>query len=203
MLLKVCGMRDMHNIKALMTLKPDFIGFIFYAKSPRYVATSNRLEIPISTKKVGVFVNADIDFIKEKVQSFQLDYIQLHGSETPEFCNQLQSLSIPIIKAFRVNEGFQFEGLNQYELYCDYFLFDAFGKHPGGNGITFSWDLLKKYQGSTPFLLSGGIGLESVEAIKAFSHKQFAGIDINSGFEKSPAQKNIKKIEQFKKELVG
>ncbi len=203
MLLKVCGMRDMHNIKALMTLKPDFIGFIFYAKSPRYVATSNRLEIPISTKKVGVFVNADIDFIKEKVQSFQLDYIQLHGSETPDFCNQIQSLSTPIIKAFRINKVFQFEVLYQYEPYCDYFLFDAFGKHPGGNGVLFSWDLLKQYEGSTPFLLSGGIGLENVDAIKAFTHKQYVGIDINSGFEESPAQKNIKKIEQFKIKLIG
>lgn len=200
--LKVCGMRDSKNIAELIKLQPDFIGFIFHNKSPRYVTQNPVIEFPKTIKKVGVFVDKDEPFIRNKAIEFNLDFIQLHGNETPKECQKLRTQGFQIIKAFNISENFDFQALQAYEPYCDYFLFDAFGMNAGGNGITFNWDLIQKYKGETPFLLSGGIDDTMDKEIKRLNHPKFAGIDINSGFEIKPGFKDIEKIKKFKQGLT-
>jgi phosphoribosylanthranilate isomerase len=201
MKLKVCGMREAQNIESLIEIEPDFIGFIFHEKSPRNVISKPQIAIPKSSKLVGVFVNQNEHFIRQKVDEFDLDFLQLHGTESPEFCQKMQKSGFRIIKAFNIHADFDFEILKKYVPYCEYFLFDAFGKNAGGNGITFNWDLLENYQEKKPFLLSGGIDETMAKQIKEFKHEFFAGIDINSKFESSPAFKNIEKIKQFKNDF--
>lgn len=202
MKIKVCGMRESENISELMTLKPDYIGFIFYDKSKRFVADFPQIEIPSTTKKVGVFVNETIEEIGEKVQKYDLDFVQLHGNETPEFCEKLASKNIKIIKAFSVGENFDFSVTKPFEKHVALFLFDTKGNNYGGNGIKFNWDLLQNYTEKTSFLLSGGISKNDAAEIKKFKHPVFLGIDINSGFELEPGLKNIKEIKEFKSLLV-
>lgn len=191
-------MRESENISKLMTLKPDYIGFIFYAQSKRFVADFPQIEIPSSVKKVGVFVNENIENIEEIVKKYKLDFVQLHGDETPEYCFGLAAKNIKIIKAFSVDENFDFNSILSFEKHVSLFLFDTKGKNYGGNGIKFNWDLLQNYSGKTPFLLSGGIIKNDLEDIKKFKHPAFLGVDINSGFELEPGLKNIKEIKEFK-----
>jgi phosphoribosylanthranilate isomerase len=214
MKIKVCGMRNSENIQDLLVLKPDFVGFIFYEKSKRFVANFPKVNFPNYIKKVGVFVNEEISEVLNKVHNFQLNYIQLHGNETIEYCKELRSChlersrkissechQIEIIKAFSVNDNFDFSKTQPFEKYCDYFLFDTKGKNYGGNGVKFNWEILQKYKGKTPFLLSGGIIKEDVDEIKKIKHSAFEGIDINSGFEIEPGLKNINNIKEFKYNL--
>jgi phosphoribosylanthranilate isomerase len=202
MQIKVCGMRDKENISGLMTLKPDYIGFIFYNKSKRFVTDFPQIEIPSSVKKVGVFVNETIDEIIEIVKKYKLDFVQLHGDETPDYCEKVALQNIKIIKAFSVDENFDFSAIKPFEKHVALFLFDTKGKNYGGNGIKFNWDLLQNYKGKTPFLLSGGITKNDAEEIKKMKHPAFLGIDINSGFEIEPGLKNIKEIKEFKNRLL-
>lgn len=202
MKIKVCGMRDKENISGLLALKPDYIGFIFYDKSKRYVADFPQIEIPSSVKKVGVFVNETIEEIVEKANLHTLDFVQLHGNETPEYCSALSAKNIKIIKAFSVDENFDFSATKPFEKYVSLFLFDTKGNNYGGNGIKFNWELLQNYTGKIPFLLSGGISKNDSEEIKKFKHPAFLGIDINSGFELEPGLKNIKEIKEFKSLLL-
>lgn len=195
-------MRDKENISGLMTLKPDYIGFIFYDKSKRFVADFPQIEIPSSVKKVGVFVNETIDEIIEIVKKHKLDFVQLHGDETSDYCEKLALQNIKIIKAFSVDENFDFSAIKSFEKHVALFLFDTKGKNYGGNGIKFNWDLLQNYKGKTPFLLSGGITKNDAEEIKKMKHPAFLGIDINSGFEIEPGLKNIKEIKEFKNRLL-
>jgi phosphoribosylanthranilate isomerase len=199
--LKVCGMRDSQNIAELIKLSPDFIGFIFHEESARNITHFPEIKIPSHIHKAGVFVNKDVEFILQKAETHQLDYVQLHGKETPSFCNEVKEKNIKIIKAFNIHEDFDFEQLGAYEGLCDYFLFDAFGRNAGGNSITFNWQLLDKYRGDTPFLLSGGIDGSMAKTIKAIKHPHLMGIDINSGFEIEAGLKDIQKIKAFKDEL--
>ena len=196
--LKVCGMRNSENINALSEVQPDFIGFIFHAKSSRNISEAVLTNTPENIARVGVFVNESEEFIATKIIQHHLDYVQLHGNESPEFCKEVKNLEVGIIKAFNISENFDFSSLINYEQQCDYFLFDAFGKQAGGNGITFNWELLNKYKGKTSFLLSGGIDDTMVDEIKKITHSKFRGIDINSGFEIEPALKDIAKIKCFK-----
>lgn len=202
MKIKVCGMRDTENISGLLNLKPDYIGFIFYDKSKRFVADFPQIDIPSSTKKAGVFVNEKIDEIVEKVIRHKLDFVQLHGDETSEYCEKLTVHKIKIIKAFSVDENFDFSATLPFEKYVSLFLFDTKGKNYGGNGIKFNWELLQNYKGKTPFLLSGGITKNDAKGIKKFNHPAFLGVDINSGFELEPALKNINEIKEFKSALL-
>jgi phosphoribosylanthranilate isomerase len=211
MKVKVCGMRAPENISALLDIPIDFIGFIFYPKSARYIGKKGldkwigkNAEAFGEVKKVGVFVNAEVEEILNAVHDYQLDYIQLHGNESAEYCRELSILwqvssvrKARMIKAFSIDEEFDFSNTEAYAPYCSYFLFDTKGKNPGGNGITFNWSLLEAYQGVTPFLLSGGIDPDSVEEIKALNFPQLSGIDINSRFETAPAVKDIESIRTF------
>ncbi len=200
-LIKVCGMKDPMNLKEFVVIKPDFIGFIFHEKSPRNISCLPDVNIPNSIKKVGVFVDKKLDFIEQKVKEFQLDFIQLHGSESAIFCKHTKEKGYKIIKAFNIQQSFDFNKLKEYEPFCEYFLFDAFGKNKGGNGITFNWDLLQKYQGNIPFLLSGGINKTMHKKINKITHPKFIGIDINSGFELKPGLKNTNEIKHFLHEI--
>lgn len=197
---KVCGMREAENISALTKINPDFIGFIFYDKSPRYVGEmdENVLKaIPKSIKKVGVFVNANPDYIIKNVKKYDLQYVQLHGHETPDFCRNLKTRGINIIKAFLIDDTFNFSSLNNYKPHTDYFLFDTKGTQIGGNGVTFDWNLLKKYDNEKPFFLSGGLSLENIEQVAELSGLRIYGLDVNSNFEIEPALKDIDKIAEL------
>jgi phosphoribosylanthranilate isomerase len=199
--LKVCGMCEAGNIAALVELQPDFIGFIFHEISPRYCDKVPETTILSNIRKTGVFVNKPIEYILLKKEGFGLDYFQLHGQESPDFCKQVQSKAGPVIKAFNLHPGFDFGKLKDYTPYCDFFLFDASGPQAGGNGIAFDWTLLEKYTGQTPFLLSGGIDESMAKTIRQIKHPAFYGVDINSRFEIKPGLKNIDKIKRFKHEL--
>ena len=210
MRIKVCGLREPENILAVASLPVDWLGFIFYAKSPRAVKAdlgewlSKQEEALTGKKRVGVFVNAEIEEVLNAVHDFQLDYVQLHGEESPEYCQLIRNLmettsmrKAQLIKAFRVSEAFNFDSVYHYASHCAFVLFDTMGKNHGGNGTQFNWELLNKYQGVTPFLLSGGIGPEDVEAVQAFRHPQLYGIDVNSKFETSPGVKDFEALKTF------
>jgi phosphoribosylanthranilate isomerase len=195
MKLKICGMKYHNNILEVSQLLPDYLGFIFYEKSLRYFE-GEIPEIPKSIKKVGVFVDARLMEINGKIKKYDLDLIQLHGNETPEFCKNLKQDKIEIIKVFSVDDDFDFSELVPFEEVCDYFLFDTKGKLHGGNGITFNWQILEKYKSKKPLFLSGGIGIDEIEKIKTLKIPIFA-IDINSKFETEPGLKNTNLLQQF------
>ncbi len=199
-------MKDPNNIQQLVALAPDWMGMIFYEKSPRHV--ESELEFSAQTgslnkdlKKIGVFVNATSEYINERIEKYKLSGIQFHGKETAAFCESYKAKGFISIKAFSVDENFDFGSTQKYEGSCDYFIFDTKGKNPGGNGLTYDWNILKKYTGFTPFLLSGGIKASMAASIKKFKHPQCVGIDINSGFEIEPGLKNIELIKKFKYDL--
>jgi phosphoribosylanthranilate isomerase len=200
MKLKVCGMKEAANIEALLAVKPDFMGLIFYAKSPRNVEAEldadwvRRLS---DVKKVGVFVKEDLPTIQTRIQTYGLDLVQLHGQESPAFCAQVQALGVAVIKVFPVGENFDFAQLKPYEAVADYFLFDTKGKQAGGNGITFNWELLRDYPSEKPFFLSGGIQPEHAALIRSLSLPQLYAIDVNSGFETAPGHKDVGLLKEF------
>lgn len=197
MIIKTCGMRDADNIRAVSELGIDWMGFIFWAPSSRYVSEKPSF-LPTRQKRVGVFVDARIEEVKSKVDEYALDLIQLHGSESPAFCERLRANSRQqLIKAFNIATQEDLQQTIPYEGLVDYFLFDTKAKMVGGNGTQFDWSVLSAYQGNTPFLLSGGIGPDDAEKVRNFHHPQLAGIDLNSRFELSPALKDIEKLKQF------
>lgn len=205
MIVKVCGMREPENIRAVDALGIDWMGFIFYPKSLRFV--DRRPEhLPFHAKRVGVFVNASTDEIFRRVGEFGLDIVQLHGEETPEQCAVLKAEGLQVIKVLSVNKEFnssfpeRSEGFLHSSLYkgvVDYFLFDTACVGYGGSGKCFDWSVLQHYDGNTPFLLSGGIRPDSLGEVLAFRHSMFAGIDLNSGFELSPGVKDVEALKTF------
>ena len=203
-------MKYQDNMIEVAKLQPDYLGFIFHEKSSRFFEGSIP-ELPKSIIKVGVFVDASINYIKEKIEKYHLNAIQLHGHESPELCMHCQSNlssashTIEIIKVFSIMDDFNFEALKPYESVCDYYLFDTKGKLPGGNGYTFNWNVLKNYPSKKPFFLSGGIGLEETEKVLSFLQSQESkhcyAIDVNSKFELEPGLKDIELLKEFKNEL--
>lgn len=201
------------NILEVASLKPDYLGFIFFEGSPRNFI--GRIPpLPERINKTGVFVNASAEFILEKIRDYELQAVQLHGEESADFCKTLKAAfpkenKVVLIKVFSVRDTFDFETLKPFEGIADLFLFDTKGENKGGNGIVFDWELLKNYSSSTPFFLSGGIGLEEIEALKDFfryleSHGKrelLYGIDVNSKFETAPGRKSKFPLEKFKKEI--
>jgi phosphoribosylanthranilate isomerase len=198
---KVCGLRNEENILQVLACKPDFLGFIFYAESPRYVGTELSVEFAQSitgTKKVGVFVNESEVSILDIASRYGLDLIQLHGNETAEFCTRIKKY-IPVIKAFQIDDDFDFSLLNEYENSCDYFLFDTKSEQFGGSGRAFNRKRLEAYTLQKAFFISGGIDLGSVSEIlrlkSQYSH--LISIDVNSCFEIEPGIKDINRIKQL------
>lgn len=204
--IKVCGMRDPDNIRDVAQLQPEFMGFIFYDKSPRYV-DKILPKTPAYIKRTGVFVDASEEEVLQTVTRQQLDAVQLHGSEDAHYLNSLRrkaaeaSLRLTFIKAIPVREKTDLDGLDVFDGLADLFIFDTKGAFPGGNGLTFDWDVLNDYTGSTRFLLSGGIGPEHTEALVRFFSSPASnlcdGIDLNSKFELAPAYKNINSLQAF------
>ncbi|MDI9257142.1 MULTISPECIES: phosphoribosylanthranilate isomerase [Flavobacterium] len=193
-------MKYPENIKEIAALQPDYLGFIFYNKSPRLLET----EIPILEKsivKVGVFVNATVKEIEEEARQHQLEIIQLHGGESPDFCRSIQELELKVIKSFNIDNTFNFKILENYKTCCHYFLFDTKGNQYGGNGTVFDWKLIEQYHLDKPYFLSGGIGLESIVDLQLFfkteSARHCIALDLNSRFETQPGLKNAKSIKKF------
>jgi hypothetical protein len=199
-IVKVCGMTEADNIRQVDTLGVSLIGFIFYPKSPRCLCQLPQY-LPVLAKRVGVFVNESKENVLMYADRFGLDYVQLHGNESPGYCRSLRSLGIRIIKAFSIISSKDLLATFDYEGFCDYYLFDTPTVGYGGSGQQFDWNLLQSYNGDTPFLLSGGINSGSVKALNEFHHPRMAGIDINSCFETSPGIKDAERIECFLKEL--
>lgn len=202
MKLKVCGMRKIENIKALIELQPDYMGFIFWASSIRYVDQPTA-SLPSSIKKTGVFVDASLDFIQSTIEDHKLNAVQLHGEETPTYCSLVKNFAVEVIKSFSIKDQFDFSTLSPYEVSCDYFLFDTKGELPGGNGYGFDWTVLDTYPSQKPFFLSGGIGPNDITKINALTKTDLPlfAIDVNSKFEHSLGLKNIDLITTFKQEL--
>ncbi|MBT1698291.1 phosphoribosylanthranilate isomerase [Fulvivirgaceae bacterium PWU4] len=195
MKLKICGMRDEKNILAVAALHPQYMGFIFYPRSPRYVGDDFKVPaLPSSISRVGVFVNDPVSLIMEKVDRYALKYVQLHGGETVAQCKALRQEGVGVIKVFSVDDDFDFNQTRPYEEVADFFLFDTKGKYYGGNATAFDWKVLEQYNQKVPFFLSGGIGPDNVEAIQALKGMNIHAIDINSGVEESPAMKDTQKI---------
>ncbi len=197
---KICGMREAENIRAVAALGPDLLGFIFSEKSARFVRgtldAQTLRELPSGAGRVGVFVDAGLAEITATAAEFGLDYVQLHGHETPEFCQQVRAQNLRIIKAFAVGTNFDFDTLNAYESSCDYFLFDTKGELPGGNGRAFDWSVLSRYTGPVPFWLSGGLGPENLAAALRFEHPRLHGLDFNSKLETAPGVKNVAAVQR-------
>ena len=186
--LKVCGMTEQHNIKEVASLLPDMIGFIFVKESKRYFGENTIPFIPASIKKIGVFQNQSIEFVRCMIKKYKLDGVQLHGNESAEYCQSFEELTV--LKAFTPANNFDWEILNQYLEHTNYFLFDAKIKgQSGGTGKKFDWSLLDEYHLSHPFFLSGGIGLNDAIDLKKIKNPFFKGVDINSKFENDNLQK--------------
>ena len=206
MLVKVCGLRDAANIRAVEALGADWAGFVFYPRSPRYVSAPPAY-LPRRCRRVGVFVNAQPDDVADHVRRYGLGAVQLHGDEPPRYCHRLRRLLPPgclLLKAVGIGSAADVDRATAYGPdACDYLLFDTACAGRGGCGRTFDWDLLARYpdRGFPPFLLSGGIGPDAVDTIAAMRHPMMAGIDLNSRFETAPALKDAEKIRQFINEL--
>lgn len=212
MKIKVCGLREPANIQAVKDLGVDYLGFIFHQDSPRYAASEslkkwlneNEEELE-GIGRVGVFVNAEIDYILNIVHDYRLNWVQLHGNESAGYCQELQLLwsvstlhKAKIIKAFSITPEFDFTITNAYLNSCPLFVFDTGGKAAaGGTGEQWDWSLLDKYAGLTPFLLSGGIGPLDAARVAHIQHPQFQGVDLNSRFESEPGVKDIDLLTTF------
>ncbi len=214
MIVKVCGLRDGENIRQVAELDVDWIGMIFWEKSPRNVTMipSHAGILPdraidmgdFKAKRVGVFVDEMPQSIITRVVNFKLDLIQLHGKETPTLIRNLRRTldpdirsGIQVIKAISVSCREDIAAYKNYADCVDYFLFDTKCPTVGGSGNQFDWSVLEAYDGDIPFLLSGGIGPDDAERIKAFHHPKCIGIDLNSRFEIEPALKDINKLKEF------
>ncbi|MEZ4962754.1 MAG: phosphoribosylanthranilate isomerase [Saprospiraceae bacterium] len=231
MKLKICGLKHPDNARQLLTLAPDYLGFIFYKKSPRYVGEPADLDwvknLPGPTQKVGVFVNEDVEIMKKTAELLDLQVIQLHGEEPPEVCRFLKEEGLEVWKVFGVDEDFDFGKTKPYAGVADKFLFDTKGKNRGGNGVAFDWSLLGKYEGETPFVLSGGIGplpltpkgeptdfqVSELRKLWRSDNRASEGstsgvrgltvLDINSRFETEPGLKDFNLVKKFKHELFS
>jgi len=198
MKIKVCGMKHPENIEALAGLKPDYIGFICYNLSPRYIAdlpAEVLHTVPESITKTAVFVNEEADKINSLVNQFGFNAVQLHGSESPAFCNALRD-KVTVFKAFGVDDDFYFTKLNDYVGQVDYFMFDTKTTGHGGSGTTFNWEILNNYQLDVPFFICGGLSLENIATVKEIKHPAFYGVDLNSRFETEPGLKNIDQLRE-------
>lgn len=203
--IKVCGMKDPENLEEVCNLSPDFVGYIFFRGSRRYVGDqpdSSLFSIPENrVSRVGVFVNEPFLSVKRIIDSGWVDMVQLHGAESPEYCKALVNEGVHVIKAMDpgvVNKG---DTLKSYYGVVHYFLFDTPGEGYGGTGRKFDWDLLSGYTLPVPFLLSGGIGPEDGTAIRKMDLMWFHGVDVNSGFETAPGHKDVELLKEFINEI--
>jgi phosphoribosylanthranilate isomerase len=208
MKIKICGIKYLDNLQAIQAMQPDYLGFIFYNKSPRYMGydllPSELTNVSPNIKKTGVFVNESIEKVIEMVELYALNAIQLHGDETVSYLKELlenlnvngNGASVEIIKAFGVDEHFDFNKLNDYKQYCNYFLFDTKTPNYGGSGKKFQWNLLEQYQLEVPIFLSGGIDVEDLSDILNMNHPKIVAVDLNSKLEIEPGRKDLVKVKE-------
>ena len=202
MKVKVCGITDSENLQEVLKTNPDYVGFIFYPKSKRYVVDKTVLkQLDNYNKAVGVFVNEQLDIVLAISQNNNISTVQLHGHESHEYCSELKQSGLRVIKAFNLHDEFDFSQLKPYLSCVDYFLFDTKGNEHGGNGVKFNWNILNDYNLNVPFFLSGGISGRDVDNIQKLSHPKLYGVDINSGFETSPGIKDAQTVDRFIKNL--
>ncbi|UYZ64605.1 phosphoribosylanthranilate isomerase [Hymenobacter weizhouensis] len=204
-LLKVCGMARADNLAAVVALRPDFLGFIFYPKSGRYMgrtlSPAALAQVPPAIRKVGVFVDAPVDEVLARVAEFGLNLVQLHGAESPATCAALRAVGVAVVKAFSVGETFDLARLTPYLGNVDYFLFDTQGRQPGGNGTAFDWGLLAGYNLPVPYFLAGGLDLTHAAALRNLRLPGLFALDLNSRFETAPGVKDTERLRQFFTEL--
>jgi phosphoribosylanthranilate isomerase len=187
-----------------MKFSPDYIGFIFYQKSPRFVGSDFKMpDVPSGIKKVGVFVDESVERIESMVAKFSLDLVQLHGNESVETCAKVKNSTLGVIKAFSVDERFDFKITEPYQSAVDYFLFDTKGVNYGGNGKRFDWGILNQYNQEIPFFLSGGISLQNIQEVSILKNLNIHAVDVNSGIETSPGIKDISKVVDIKAILTS
>ena len=195
-------MKYTQNGQEVEKLDVDFLGYIFYAPSKRFVGETPEPGLFNTEKpKVGVFVDENAFEILALSRNLGFEWVQLHGKENPKTCQLLKRQGLKIIKAFSVDENFDFENTLPYEKVANYFLFDTKTENHGGSGQKFNWSVLDKYDGHIPFFLSGGIGPEDAETILKINHPKITGVDVNSGFEDEPGLKNTEKLEKFIQEI--
>ena len=198
MKIKVCGLRDAENIKDVAALGPDYVGFIHYEQSPRYVSNPDGAgleNLPETILKTGVFVNESSEVIEQLIQKYGLNAIQLHGNESADFAAAFKN-KVVVLKAFGVDENFDFKQLENYAKNVDFFLFDTKTPAHGGSGVSFDWRILNSYNLDVPFFLSGGLNLDNLHEIARIKHPQFYGVDLNSRFETSPGMKDLEKLKK-------
>lgn len=198
--LKICGMKHAANIAAVADLKPDYLGFIFYQKSPRYISeiSSELIKyVPSTIKTTGVFVNEQLEAVEAAIIKCRLKAVQLHGSETPDYCASLRTCGVEVIKAFGIHDDFDFTSLVPYSNVVDYFLFDTQTAAHGGSGKVFDWSLIEGYQLQKPYFLSGGIDIDHAQKLKDMEDHRLYAIDVNSKFEIEPGLKDMEKLTQF------
>lgn len=207
--LKICGMKLPDNIQGVTTLKPDYLGFIFYKGSKRFVEGLTPLfvnNLPAGIRRTGVFVNEELNRVAQLAVLYGLNAVQLHGQEPVKYCIALKGLladtGIELIKTFGVDEHFDFNTVNPYVNVADFFLFDTQTPDHGGSGKTFNWSILSNYTLTKPYFLSGGISAESVEQLRAINDPRLYAIDVNSRFELAPGLKDIDKLKDFKSKLA-
>lgn len=204
-LIKICGMREPQNIKAVAELEPDLMGFIFYPGSPRF---AGEMLIPdilhnmgSAIRKTGVFVNPDFDEIISVATRYHLDTVQIHGNISPVLCHRLKTAGIYVFMAFNIDSNEDFKKCIEFINCTEYFLFDNATDKYGGSGQKFNWDILEKYHLEHPFFLSGGIGPLDAERIAEIKNPSFHGVDLNSRFEIRPGVKDLDKLKKFIHEL--
>lgn len=203
MIIKVCGMREPDNIRAVEAVHPDWMGFIFWPGSQRCVATLPAYLPQPPVKRVGVFVQPSLEEVVQRVGEWNLDLVQLHGGESAEFCRELKASTCkPLIKAFSIATSADLLPTADFADVADYFLFDTRTPLVGGSGRQFDWSILDAYDGSTHFLLSGGIGPDDASRLAAFHHPRCIGFDLNSRFETAPALKDVEALKLFFHQFV-
>lgn len=207
MMIKVCGMRDAQNIREIDALGVEMMGFIFWPQSKRYVSEMPEY-LPANAKRVGVFVNAEPEEIVQKVRDYELGFVQLHGDEDLAYVTSLYKMlsqsgvQMPkIVRSISVSSRSQVLKAMMWDGYVDGILFETPTTGYGGSGEAFDWSLLSSYRANTPFFLAGGIGPQSLEALKEFEHPQWLGVDLNSRFEIEPGVKDVAKVKVFVEEL--
>lgn len=198
--IKICGMREAGNVRDISGLMPDYMGFIFYPGSKRYAGRLSPAEVrdlPGNIKKVSVFVNASREEIISTCRAYSIRILQLHGDESPEFCQSFREEGYHVIKAFRVGQSLDVKEMDRFTNACDFILLDTSAEGFGGTGKKFDWKQLKDYTLELPFILSGGIAPGDADRIMDMDIPQLYGVDLNSRFEIKPGLKNIEELENF------
>lgn len=195
MIVKVCGLRHGENIREVEKAGADWFGFIFYAKSPRFVGDMPSY-LPVNGRRIGVFVSPCFEDVAQAAERFCLHGIQLHGDASPELCHRLRDAGFMVVRALPAGNDLP-ALVEPYRGAVDYFLFDTPTRNYGGSGRVFDWSVLRRYDGDEPFLLSGGLNPESLDSLSHFGHPKWVGVDLNSGFETAPGVKSAPALQKF------